>query len=98
MKTISATDAARNFREVLNEIANSGETFRIERHGHMVAQLGPAAPTRRFTGRELVDLLQRLPTPDEDFAADLARVRAERRAAPARDPWQVWGSSSTAPS
>lgn len=89
MKTISATEAARNFREVLNEIANSGETFRIERHGHTVAQLGPAGPTRRFTGRELMDLLKRLPTPDEDFATDLGRVRAEWRATPPRDPWKV---------
>jgi len=98
LKTITATEAARNFRDVLNEVANTGETFRIERHGHMVAQLGPARSTRRFTGRDLTELVQRVSPPDEDFAADLARIRADWRAAPTRDPWQPWGSSSTAQS
>ena len=98
-KTITATDAARNFRQVLNEIADTGETFRIERHGQMVAQLGPPGPsTRHFTGGDLTELLQRLPPPDADFAADLAQVRANWRAAATRDPWQVRGSSSTAQS
>ncbi len=96
-KTISATQAARNLRAVLNEIEDTGETFHIERHGRLVAELRPVAVTGwRFTGRDLAELLRRLPPPDPDFGPDLARVRADWRAARSRDPWQVWGSSSTA--
>jgi antitoxin (DNA-binding transcriptional repressor) of toxin-antitoxin stability system len=97
-RTLSATEVARNFREVLDQVERSGESVRIERHGHVVAELGPAESGRRFTGRDLARLLERLPVPDEAFAADLDKIRAEWRATPVRDPWQVWGSSSTAQS
>jgi antitoxin (DNA-binding transcriptional repressor) of toxin-antitoxin stability system len=94
-RTLTATELARNFREVLDQVERSGETVRIERHGHVIAELGPAESGRRFTGRDLARLLERLPVPDESFAADLAKIRAESRAAPVRNPWQVWASSST---
>ena len=95
-KTITATQVARHFRAVLNEIEESGETYRIEPHGRMVAELRPVGSTGgRFTGRDLAELLRRLPAPDPDFASDVERVRAEWRAAPSRDPWQARGSSST---
>jgi antitoxin (DNA-binding transcriptional repressor) of toxin-antitoxin stability system len=98
-KTITATAAARHFRAVLNEIEDSGETFRIERHGRMVAELRPVnAAGQRFTGRDLADLLQRLPPLDPDFGSDLARVRAAWPVAPRRDPWEQWESSSIAQS
>jgi hypothetical protein len=86
-KTITATEAARNFRVVLNEVADQRETFRIERHGQPVAELAPiGARLRRFTGRDLVELLRSLPEPDDDFAADLAAIHAEGNT-PVRDPW-----------
>lgn len=95
-KTISATQAARNFRAVLKEIEDTGETFHIERHGRRVAELRPVGVTgSRFTGRDLAELMRRLPPPDPEFGPDLARVRADCQPAPSRGPWQVWGSSST---
>ena len=98
-RTISSAEAARDFRKVLDEIASTGETFRIEQDGQTVAQLGPPEPfARRFTGKHLAEALSRLPAPDEAFAADLVELRAIRRDAPTRDPWQTWESSSTAQS
>ena len=95
-KTISATQAARNFRAVLKEIEDTGETFHIERHGRLIAELRPVGVTgSRFTGRDLAELMRRLPPPDPEFGPDLARVRADCQPAPSRGPWQVWGSSST---
>ncbi len=87
-KIISATDAARNFRAVLNEVEGHGETFRIERHGQPVAELAPiGSRVRRFTGRDLVELLQSLPRLDAEFAADVADIHA-RGNTPVRDPWE----------
>ena len=95
-RPISATQTARNFRAVLKEIEDTGETFHIERHGRRVAELRPVGVTGpRFTGRDLAELMRRLPPPDPEFGPDLARVRADCQPAPSRDPWQVWGSSST---
>ena len=77
-KTISATQAARNFPAMLNEIEDTGETFHIERHGRMVAELRPVGATGwRFAGRDLAKLLRRRPTPDPECGPDLARVRAD---------------------
>lgn len=43
------------------------------------------AQRHRFTGRDLEDLLRRLPQLDPDFEADLAQMRNEWRAARLRD-------------
>jgi antitoxin (DNA-binding transcriptional repressor) of toxin-antitoxin stability system len=87
-KTISATDAARNFRAVLNDVEGNGVTFRIERHGQPIAELAPVGSrVRRFTGRDLVELLQQLPKLDSDFSSDLVAIHAEGNM-PVRDPWE----------
>jgi antitoxin (DNA-binding transcriptional repressor) of toxin-antitoxin stability system len=85
---ITATDAARHFRDVLNQIEGTGEIFRIQRHGRSVAEMRPISGQRRFTGQDLVDLLRRLPQVDPEFESDLAEIRSEWQAAPLRDPWQ----------
>src|SRR5580765_343395 len=87
-KTISATEAARNFRAVLNDVEGNGMTFRIERHGQPIAELAPVGKhVRRFTGRDLVELLQEVPKLDADFASDVAAIHAEGNT-PVRDPWE----------
>ena len=86
-KTISATEAARNFRAVLNDVEGNGVTFRIERHGQPIAELTPVgARVRRFIGRDMVELLQELPKLDADFASDVAAIHADGNT-PVRDPW-----------
>jgi prevent-host-death family protein len=86
-KTISATTAARKFREVLDAVEHAGEVFRIERHGRPVAEIGPARPRgNRSLWGDVVEALRNGPTPDPEFAADMAVIRAAAGDLPT-DPW-----------
>jgi antitoxin (DNA-binding transcriptional repressor) of toxin-antitoxin stability system len=50
MRTISATDLARNTREILDKVASNGETVVIERNHTMIAQIVP--PQRTMTASQ----------------------------------------------
>lgn len=65
-RRVSATEAARNFSELLNRISYRGESFVVTRGGKPVCELRPAATTR-FTGADLVTLLRSLPAVDEEY-------------------------------
>lgn len=71
MPDITATDAARNFADLLDAIEHRHERFTIVRRGRAVAQL---EPVRRGRGADLKALLreQRL---DEEWSSDLGEVR-----------------------
>lgn len=45
MQTISATDLARNTREILDRVVSRGETVDIERNHTLIAQIMPPART-----------------------------------------------------
>lgn len=45
MQTISATDLARNTREILDKVASRGETVIIERNHTTIAQIMPPLQT-----------------------------------------------------
>jgi antitoxin (DNA-binding transcriptional repressor) of toxin-antitoxin stability system len=86
-KTITATTAAKRLREVLNAVEQRGETFRIERHGKPIAEIGPTATSRHFSRwADVLATLQTGPQPDDGFAADLASIRQSAGAVPG-DPW-----------
>jgi prevent-host-death family protein len=72
VKDISATEAARNFSEVLDAVEHGRESFRVTRGGRAVARLVPAEAA---SGRAAKDLLGRH-RPDAGWATDLAQVRA----------------------
>lgn len=63
---VSATEAARNFSDLVNRASYQGETFVIERGGRPLCRLGPLEG-RRCTGADLLALLSRLPQPDAGF-------------------------------
>ena len=63
---ISATDAARNFSDLINRVYYKGETFVVERGGEPVCEISPVAPTK-FTGADFVELLSSLPRPDREY-------------------------------
>ena len=65
-RTLSATEASRNFSEVMNRVKYRGESFIIERGGKRICEVRPASPAR-FTGADLVALLRSLPAVDEDY-------------------------------
>jgi prevent-host-death family protein len=82
MRTITATEASRNFSDLLDAIER-GETVTITRGNHPVAEIGPA---RRRRGADLRTALDEIPPPDarftESIAAALALLTSE-----GSDPW-----------
>jgi prevent-host-death family protein len=80
---VSATEASRGFSALLNRVA-AGETVEIERHGDVVAVVSPRRSTS-MRGAELVELFERLPRVDDDFADDVRSLAAITRAPV--DPW-----------
>jgi len=72
MAEISATDAARNFADLLDAIEHRGEHFTITRRGKVVAQLEPVGAGRGADVKRV--LLQH--RADAQWADDLAEVRS----------------------
>ena len=83
---ITATEAVRNFSDVLNRVRYQGRTFLILRNGEEVGVLSPVSQQPRTTFRELVRKVRKLGLPDEDFASDLESIRREG-SKPPEDPW-----------
>jgi antitoxin (DNA-binding transcriptional repressor) of toxin-antitoxin stability system len=71
MPEVTATDAARNFADLLDAIEHRGEHFTIVRRGKAIAHLEPMTGGR---GSEAKALLRRH-HPDRSWAADLDEVR-----------------------
>jgi prevent-host-death family protein len=83
---VSATEAARNLSDLLNRVRYRGERFTVVRGGEEVAEIVPAKQGSGVTLRALRRALAALPAPDDDFAADLERIRAEQP--PAEPSWR----------
>lgn len=71
MPEVSATEAARNFSDLLDAVEHRGEHFAIVRRGKVVAQLDPVQSGR---GAEVKALL-RHHRRDPNLADDVASVR-----------------------
>lgn len=71
MPEVSATDAARNFSDILDAVEHRGEHFTIVRRGKVVAQLDPVS-----TGRGAdVKALLRSSSRDPGFRHDIESMR-----------------------
>lgn len=83
MARMTATDAARNFSDLLNRVAD-GEEIEVTRSGAAVAVV--AAPKSRLISAERFrELIGSAPPPDAGFAND---IRAARESVgPPGDPW-----------
>jgi len=84
---ISVSQAAGNFFDLLNRMRDEGESFVIVHNGEEVGILSPARETRPKTFNELVEMIQAMGPPDEDFARDLEEIRLSQGALP-EDPWR----------
>jgi antitoxin (DNA-binding transcriptional repressor) of toxin-antitoxin stability system len=84
---VSATEAVRTFSDLLNRIRYRGEEFVVERGGEPVCRMMPATAAQRLTLRELLALLQEIPLPDPDFAADV-RLAVRRQGRPPGSAWE----------
>jgi antitoxin (DNA-binding transcriptional repressor) of toxin-antitoxin stability system len=71
MPEVSATDAARNFADILDAIEHRGEHYTIVRRGKAIAQLEPVS---RGRGADVKAVL-REHRGDKAWAQDLAEVR-----------------------
>ena len=71
MPDVTATDAARNFADLLDAIEHRGEHFTIVRRGKAIAHL---EPMNRGLGADVKALLRRH-RPDADWARDVDEVR-----------------------
>ena len=59
--SVSATEAARNFSELINRVHYRRQTFLVERGGQAVCEIRPAYEATGFKGADLVRLLASLP-------------------------------------
>lgn len=71
MTEISATNAARNFAELLDAVEHNGERITIVRRGRAVAHIEPVA---RGLGSDVKSLLERHPA-DAQWMESLKQVR-----------------------
>jgi antitoxin (DNA-binding transcriptional repressor) of toxin-antitoxin stability system len=89
LKTISATELARNLSEILNRLAVEREEIVIERNHRQIARLTPG-PGRLTALEAFADLYRTLP---EDAGATweadsrAAGLRGDRLSKGVRDPW-----------
>ena len=82
-KTITATEAARRFSDVLNQVRYQGAKFDIVRGKEIVARLVPATPPGGVALDQLDELVRSLPRlgprEAELFARDIERGLAKMR-------------------
>ena len=71
MTEVSATDAARNFADLLDAVEHRGERITIVRRGRAVAQIEPVVSGR---GDDVKSMLRRH-RPDPGWRSELAAVR-----------------------
>lgn len=71
MTEVSATDAARNFSDILDAVEHRGERFTIVRRGKVVAQLDPVSTGK---GADVKAMLRRHRA-DPSYAKDIAAIR-----------------------
>ncbi|MSQ76619.1 MAG: type II toxin-antitoxin system Phd/YefM family antitoxin [Rhodoferax sp.] len=84
MQTISATELARNTREILDRVATRGETVTIERNHTMIAQIMP--PQKAMTAAQaLAGLTFPILTPQQ--AGSWLQDSKDGLGDTVRDPW-----------
>jgi antitoxin (DNA-binding transcriptional repressor) of toxin-antitoxin stability system len=84
METISATELARNTREILDKVASRGETVAIERNRTMIAQIVP--PERTMTALQALAGLA-LPALTPTQASAWLKDSRQDFSDAVRDPW-----------
>ncbi|MDA0178795.1 type II toxin-antitoxin system Phd/YefM family antitoxin [Solirubrobacter phytolaccae] len=72
MIEISAAEATERFADVLDAVEHRGQTFRVVRHGRVVATISP--PARNGTGADLRRVMTQHP-PDDEWTDDLRDLR-----------------------
>lgn len=92
IKTINATDAAREFSEILNSVKYKRDSFTVLRGGKPTAAIVPVESAGALlTMRELRLIVKSLPRLGEDslqFARDINDISREQPATPDSSSWE----------
>jgi prevent-host-death family protein len=75
MARLSATEVSREFSAVVSRVG-AGEEIEVVRNGVPVVQMRPANPGHLVSAARWRELMDSAPSPDEDFASDVAAGRA----------------------
>ncbi len=89
MKTITATDLARNLRRILDRLSVDGQDLVIERNRRQVARLVPG-PARQTAIEALADLYRTLPSDTAaawEIESRKGRWKGSRIDKGIRNPW-----------
>jgi len=81
-RTITVTEAARNFADCLNRVRYQNMTFVLLKNGSPIARLGPENE-KKCSGRNLAEALAKTKLADEEAAAwhrDLQKARKTLKA------------------
>ena len=71
---VSATEAARNFSELVNRVRYQGQTYVVERAGEAVCEIRPVYHAGGFTGADLARLLGTLPEAPKAYLEAVAEA------------------------
>ena len=82
---LSATQAVRQFSDLLNRVRYRGEEFVIERGGEPVCEIIPARPVTR-TVADLVRALRAIPKPDDEYWVTVEDLTTHQQPLPP-SPW-----------
>ena len=82
---LSATQAVRQFSDLLNRVRYRGEEFVIERGGEPVCEIIPARPVTP-TVADLVRALRTIPKPDDEYWDTLEDITKHQQPLPP-SPW-----------
>ena len=86
--TVTATDAAKNFGELVDRVREAGVAYVVERKGRPIARIAPMM-THRCTLGELVEWFEaRKALPDEYVAAVTDHVKTANRPRVPAARWQ----------
>jgi antitoxin (DNA-binding transcriptional repressor) of toxin-antitoxin stability system len=87
MKIITATELARNLRKVLDQVAETGGEYSIERNRQVVARVLPGVREQNAL-EAMADLYQRLPTSAAATWEEETRGAVGRFDDTLPDPWR----------
>ena len=88
-RTVTATEAAKNFGAIVDRVRDERAVYIVERSGTPVAQIGPIG-ARRFTVRDFVELVRSRPGPpagDEYLRAVEEGIAFFNRPTVPTNPW-----------
>jgi antitoxin (DNA-binding transcriptional repressor) of toxin-antitoxin stability system len=81
MTKVSATEAARQFSDIMNRVKFQGQSFEVMRGNEAVARIVPAGPSSPVQVKDLNAFFRNLPSLDsgdlDNFEQDLAMIRSQ---------------------